>query len=206
MKNDLLQSLSRELRRKYRCHTLILYGSRARGDAHAVSDVDLIGFRARGPVVHEARKIKGTFLDAFVYPDNRAKATDLLRIRGGKVLFQKKRFGDALLARVEKVYAEGPKPLSAQHKKTVKIWSQKMLERIKTRSTEADFRRVWLLTALLEDYFNLRGLWYEGPKAGLKWLAENDSTAHARFERALRPKASLAQIERLVKAVTGSRQ
>ena len=35
---------------------------------------------------------------------------------------------------------------------------------------EGNFRRVWLLYALLEDYFALRGMWYEGPKAALKWL------------------------------------
>jgi hypothetical protein len=201
MKSDLLSRLCQDLRQKYRCHTLILYGSRARNESTSASDYDLIGFRARGDVIHDARKVKGVFLDAFIYPDVRAKAADLLRIRGGKVLFQKKNFGDALLARIEKVYTKGPKPLSAQSKQAIKVWAQKSLGRIKAGGTEGNFRRAWLLTALLEDYFNLRGLWYEGPKAALKWLSENDAATHKLFERALRPSAALAHIEKLAVGV-----
>lgn len=204
MKNALLSLLCQDLRQKYRCHTLILYGSRARNAASAASDYDLIGFRARGEVIHDAREIKGVFLDAFIYPDARAKAANLLRIRGGKVLFQKKNFGDALLARIDKAYAKGPKPMSRQDKIAAKVWVQKSLARVKAGGTEGNFRRAWLLTALLEDYFNLRGLWYEGPKAALKWLAENDPVSLALFEQALNPNAQLVDLEKLVSMVTGS--
>ena len=205
MKDDHLPQLCKNLRQKYHCHTLILYGSRARDQALPTSDYDLVGFRARGATIHDARKIRGAFLDIFIYPESNAKPADLLRIRGGKIIFQKKHFGDVLLARVEKIYAKGPKQKSAQEKLALKTWAQKMLVRIKAGGVEADFRRVWLLTALLEDYFSMRGIWYEGPKAAFKWLTENDGPTNRLFERALRPRATLQQIENLVAAVTEKR-
>ncbi|BAZ21637.1 hypothetical protein NIES4073_25150 [Kalymmatonema gypsitolerans NIES-4073] len=45
-----------------------------------------------------------------------------------------------------------------------------MLKRISQRDIEADYRRVWLLYTLLEDYFALRQKWYLGSKESWNWL------------------------------------
>jgi hypothetical protein len=78
-----------------------------------------------------------------------------------------------------------------------------MHARLGRGDVEGNFRRVWLLTALLEDYFHLRGLWFEGPKRAFLWLAEHDPVAHAAFERALVPGAPREAIAALATVVGG---
>lgn len=205
MRNGILSKLVQDLRRKHKCHTLILYGSRARGEGNAASDYDLIGFRKSGAmVVHDARKIGRTYLDAFIYPEKFAKAPELLRARDGIVLFQQGKFGDRLLARLERLYERGPTKLTASEKAARKVWIRKMLDRAKQNDVEGNFRRAWLLYLLLEDYFALRDMWYEGPKAGFKWLRANKPPLSQLFERALRPNAKLSDVEKLARAVIGS--
>ena len=66
----------------------------------------------------------------------------------------------------------------------------------------------WIASSLstkyvLEDYFQIRHLWFLGPKASFEWLRKNDSPTFAAFERALEPAADDASISRLVVAVAG---
>jgi len=53
------------------CHTVILYGSRARGDFQPTSDWDVAGVREAGEraPLRVARAFYGTWLDAFVYAE-----------------------------------------------------------------------------------------------------------------------------------------
>jgi hypothetical protein len=198
-----LPSITKEVCTKHRCHTLILYGSWARGDATTVSDCDLLAIRKGGiDVVRDARKWRGIYLDVFVYPEKKVKAAELLRVRGGKVLKQQRQIGDRLLAQLDRIYRRGPKSLPADELAARKVWLHKMLERALIGDTEGNFRRVWMLTALLEDYFVFRNRWYEGPKLGLQWLRENEPRIHKRFEQALRPGSDFSILQDLVAAVT----
>jgi hypothetical protein len=79
-----------------------------------------------------------------------------------------------------------------------------MLERSAHGDIEADYRRTWLLMALLEDYFALRHQWYLGPKRGFRWLEANEPGVHAAFKAALRPDATPDAIRGLVEEVAGS--
>lgn len=55
--NDLvLKQLVYELIKKHRCHTVILYGSRARGDFTEQSDYDLMGVKKTGKKYRVAEK------------------------------------------------------------------------------------------------------------------------------------------------------
>jgi len=192
-----LPSVIKEVCAKHRCHTLILYGSWARGDATAASDWDLLAIRSgTGDVVHDARKWRGVYLDVFVYPEGKLKAAKLVHVRGGKVLKQKGQFGDRLLARLDRLYRRGPKPQPADELAAWNVWLQKMLERASAGDAEGNFRRVWLLTALLEDYFVFRNRWYEGPKLSLQWLRLNEPKLYVLFERALEPGSDLSALER----------
>ena len=85
-----------------------------------------------------------------------------------------------------------------------RVWAAKMLDRAGRGDSEGDYRRAWLLTALLEDYFACNGLWYEGPKASLAWLAAREPALFRLYEDALRPAAGLAAIAALVEAVTAT--
>ena len=196
-----LAAVVKEFQRKHRCHTLILYGSHARGDATPASDYDLLGIRDAGKVVRDARLWRGVYLDFFVYPKRKAKAEQLMHVRGGKVLIQKGRFGDRLLERIEKAYAAGPKPLTLDELNARKVWARKMLDRARIGDAEGNYRRVWLLTVLLEDYFAFRNRWYAGSKSSLHWLRENDPKVSAHFERALKPGAPISTSAALVELI-----
>ena len=71
---------------------------------------------------------------------------------------------------------------------------------------EGDYRRAWLLTALLDDDFVTRGRGFEGPKKSLQWLRVNVPALHRAFEVALRPGASVESIDELVDLATGRRR
>ncbi len=191
------------LRRDHGCHTVILYGSRARGDAGPESDYDLLGVREGGESRRDARWVEGAFLDAFVHPEAKiAQAgADLLHVRGGRILCEKDGAGTQLLARLDAVHAAGPKPLPADEASARRVWAQKMVGRARRGDLEGHYRRAWLLTALLEDYFLLRALWFPGPKHALAWLWAHAPDVHAAFDAALRPGADLDAVARLAGVV-----
>ena len=137
----------------------------------------------------------------FVYPEAKLVPTELMRVRGGKVLKQLGRTGDRLLARLDKLYQLGPKHLPREELAARKVWLRKMAERASVKDIEGNFRRAWLLTALLEDYFVFRNRWYEGPKLGLIWLRENKPHDYLLFQKALKPSSHLADIRQLIQRV-----
>jgi PAS domain-containing protein len=189
------------------CHTWILYGSRARGDAHAASDIDLLGIRAGGEPDHDTRIWRGYFLDAFIYPAERFETIgeDWLHLHGGRVLSDDAGLATRILAGVEAAFQAGPKPLAEHDRRSRIAWMHKMVGRIVGRGAddiEADYRRAWLLMQILEDYFQLCGRWYRGPKESFLWLKVHEPETHAAFAVALTPGADLAAIRALVERVT----
>ena len=190
------------------CCTIILYGSRARGDAGPDSDYDLIGFRDReGPPARETGVSDGALLDVFIYPTERLAEprADMLHVRGGRALRDRDGRGAAFLARLDEVFSAGPDPLPADEIAARRNWAWKMLDRAARGDVEGHFRRAWLLTMQLENFFLLRNEWYLGSKAALSVLQVEHPAVYAVLERALAPAASLAEIEALVLAVNGPR-
>jgi hypothetical protein len=204
--DPLIRQIADELRERHGCHTVILYGSRARGDQRPNSDYDLLGIRDGGERMRDARLWRGAYLDLFIYPEQLVEQPDetMLQWLGGVVLFQKSQIGDTLLARLDELFRAGPAPLPPDERQTRRVWAGKMLERAREGDAEANYRRAWLLTALLEDYFQLRDQWYLGPKRSLAWLREHDPSAYAAFDTALQPGASLDQIAALIGHVLAS--
>ncbi|MDI1289974.1 MAG: nucleotidyltransferase domain-containing protein [bacterium] len=191
-----------------RCQIIILYGSRARGDAGLDSDYDVVGFRdEEGPPVRQTGMQDGALLDVFIYPLRRLSGpcTDMLHVRGGRTLRDRDGQGAAFLARLDDVFAAGPEPLSPDEILARRNWAWKMLDRASRGDLEGNFRRAWLLTTQLENYFVFRNEWYLGSKAGLRTLEADQPEIYAVMEHALRPAASLDEIEALVLAVNGAR-
>lgn len=182
-----IQRLALNVMTAHGCHTVILYGSRARGDATAQSDVDLMCVRDEGDTARDARIVDGLYLDAFVYPESTFKTLEpsLLRLLGGVVIHERGKFGSGLLAQVQELHDRGPLPMREDERRALMLWSRKMLDRIAARpDVEGDYRRMYLLVRALEDYFGLRNIWYRGEKQALAWLRQHDAEAHALFARA----------------------
>jgi predicted nucleotidyltransferase len=65
--NDpLLEAITNNIRDKYKCHTVILYGSHARNAATPTSDYDIICIRAKGDLERDFRLFKGFYLNAIL--------------------------------------------------------------------------------------------------------------------------------------------
>jgi hypothetical protein len=200
-----LARLTKDIVRRHRCHTVILYGSRALGQATPTSDYDVLAIRRGGRNLHDSRRWRGAYVDLFVHTEawiRRAPAADLRRIHGGRVLVERAGYGHRLLTRVRRARARGPKPLPADELRAERTWCRKMLERMRDPDRLlASYRRVALLAELLPVYFALRGRWYDGPKPAFLWLEANDPPVHRAYRRALQPSAGLPSIERLVALV-----
>lgn len=129
-------------------------------------------------MLRDARLVEGSFLDVFVYPEAELQACreDHLRLRGSKVLLQRGTEADAFLAALDEYYRRGPALLPADEVAARKVWAQKMVERTRRGDVEGNYRRVWLLQALLEDYFHIRGTWYQGTLGGQRTPAAAPQT------------------------------
>jgi predicted nucleotidyltransferase len=181
------ERLALQVMEEHRCHTAVIYGSWARGEATPASDVDLLLVRETGATVRDARVVDGVYLDAFVYPESALDTLDpsFLRILDGIVLRERDGVGSELLARVREMHHRGPPPMPDDQRLALVTWSQKMLDRFRaSRSVEIDYRRMYLVVRALEDYFALRNAWYEGEKEAFAWLRQHDPLTYNLFERA----------------------
>ena len=196
--NELIESLAEDLRLTYGCHTAILYGSRARDDWEATSDIDVIAFRDTGERQRVASRWNGVFLDLFVHSTNDEADPGWTRINGGRILFQRDGFGDKVLDDVKAMFDAGPEDVPSAELQVRKIWAEKMLERAAKGDVEGNFRLHWLLFILLEDYFAVRRNWYLGPKQSFRKLRETTETHFSIFETALKPGASLDAVREVI--------
>lgn len=193
------------LREKHGCHAALVYGSRARGDATLASDWDVAGFSDAPGERWDAAVLDGGLLDAFVYGPDKVAALEpgMLRFRGARVLFDDRGVLPSLFARLDALYARGPEALGADERPGMALWYAKTLRRIALDDDEGRVRRARLVGDSLENWFRLRGRWFEGSKAAAVMLAKEAPGDHARWRRALAPDATLADLEALAKAVMG---
>lgn len=203
MTDSILTRIANDLRDEHGCHTVILYGSRARGDATDASDYDVLGVCESGQPFRDARLWNGVYLDTFVYPekDLQKPHDGMLEMRHGKILFQKDDCATRFFAQLEKIHQAGPKKLRADEIQALRTWHEKALARIQAGGIQGNLRRAELVPALLEHFFTTKGEWYRGPKASFQWLKEFRPDLYEAFEEALAPGASLSTLERLVSLV-----
>lgn len=199
----LLARIRDELVQRHRAHTILLYGSRANGTEQPDSDYDIAAFAPIDVLWRDTRAIDGQFLDVFLYPEAvlTNPSVEYFKLRGSAILLQRGNAAIEFLHALNALHEKGPPPLPEDERAVLKNWARKMSVRLKRNDIEGNYRRVWLLTALLEDYFQLRGHWFEGPKRSFLWLAEHDRPTLAAFDRALLPNAPDEAIEALVARV-----
>jgi hypothetical protein len=126
-----------------------------------------------------------------------------LRVNKGKVLLNDKGLADKFLTQIENIFDSGPKKLSNQEKEFLKGWLRKMYLRSNKNDIEGHYRFHWMLKDSLEIYFELKGLWYLGPKKAISWLSENDEVAYKLFKNALAKDAKKNNIEQLIEYLNG---
>lgn len=198
-----LEELITLMRDTHRCHTVVLYGSHARGEATPTSDWDVLGVRTDGPKMRDARRWRGTYLDAFIYPEAELKEPDetMFRLMDSVVLTERDGFGTRLIQKIKDRFAAGPRPLPEDERQARLVWMEKNLDRLRVGDVEGNYRRHWLLTAVLQDYFVLQGLWYRGPKESFRDLRVNEPELYETFQQAMASNATYTEIERLVSTV-----
>lgn len=202
--DSLLLKLIEELIEKHRCHTVILYGSRARGDATSSSDYDLLGIKKTGEKYRLAEKRKGVYLDIFISPEKefRKVGEEHLYMKGAKLLYQRGEFGVNFLKKLKKATQKKYQPLSANERKLRQVWLHKMYDRIRQGDIEGNYRRSWLHEALLSEYFNIRKKRYWGSKESFHWLMQNDLATYKLFDRVLKNPFDMKLLKKLVERVS----
>jgi predicted nucleotidyltransferase len=115
LKQDFVfQKMLRHLEANFKCHTIILYGSRARGIGITdSSDYDILAIRETGENIREADEFEGKFLDAWIYSESILNEADtsLTRVKDGLIVKQTKSFGTKLLKKVKEIFRAGPSPI-----------------------------------------------------------------------------------------------
>lgn len=203
-KNPLLAELVQELIKKHKCHTVILYGSHARGDATPQSDYDLMGVKKSGKKYRVAEKRDGIYLDIFVYPEKDLKKVgeNYLYMNGAKVLYERGTFGTRFIKKLKTAINRKYQPLPLDEIKVRQVWLHKMFDRISQGDIEGNYRRSWLHDALLYEYFNIRKKRYWGSKKSFAWLIKNDPTTYRLFDRVLKNPLNLDLLKKLVERVS----
>ena len=203
MTDPIIDRLTQDLQETHGCHTVILYGSRARGDFGPTSDYDIIGIREGGKKFRKAWIENGAYVDLFVWPQSAIRSPDssMLYMVDGKVLVERAGCGSIFLQKLKNIHDGGPEPLSDEDREFRRTWIRKMMERVRIGDLEGLYRRTWLQNSLLEDYFVLRDLWYLGSKKGFEYLRQRDPEMYRLFEAVYREPTNLAALEKLVAKV-----
>ena len=169
---------------KYNCHTIILYGSYAKGAYDKESDIDVIGFTHLDIEVQDKSKFEDIELDLWVYNEAKLKnAEEFLHIRSGVVLLSNNDVAHNFLIEINEMFEKGPEPISITTKHNSVVWLEKMLKRTLKGDIEGRFRKNWLLSEILPMYFEMNDRYYLGSKESFEWLKENDIEAYNLFEK-----------------------
>lgn len=195
----LIQQVKKYLIQKYNCHTIILYGSYISGDYTEESDIDILCFWDHTEEKNDVEMFQGKQLDVWVYnSDKMNQPGEFLRVHGGRILLNEKGVAEKFLSKVEVVYNDGPDKLTQEEKDFLKAWLQKMYLRSEKGDLEGNYRFHWMLKDCLELYFEMKGLWFLGPKKAFKWLQVNDPSAYNLFRNALDRGANHEEAKKLI--------
>src|SRR4051812_38148242 len=133
-----------EIIQKYNPDTIILYGSRARGDFKDTSDIDIACFGENLTTEKDAGLFNGVYLDLWIYPTSAMTSVSPndLRFSDGVLVLDKDGKGSAYLKSVSEYLAKGPEKLNPSDITHTKEWIRKMLGRVQNLDIESNYRKI----------------------------------------------------------------
>lgn len=200
-----LNAIVEELQTTHHCHTIILYGSRARGDFKPSSDYDVAGITATGDKKWIARfdEKYQVFHDIFIFPENELIAPNEthLQMSDGIVIIDHNDVGKRLIEALKMMEKESLS-ITVDEIQARKIWYKKMFSRAEVADLEGKYRHIWSIFRMLEDYFAFKKLHYHGPKKAFQYLAKYDPDILNLFERALSNTNDIKSLKQLIEKIT----
>ena len=176
------------LKETYQPDAIIAYGSFADGSANKNSDFDVLVIADKGEM-HDSSVIDGIVLDVFVYPPETFQSDfdpeEFVQIWDGKIITDENGTAARLQKQVLDYIAHIPRKTVEEIQEEIH-WCEKMLSRTMRGDTEGYYRWHWLLSDSLEIYFDVKGLYYYGPKKALRFLEQTDPEAFRIYAKALR--------------------
>lgn len=176
------------LNRTYRPDAVIVYGSFADGSANRNSDFDALVIADSGKT-HDSSVVDGVVLDVFVYPAETFSADydpeEFVQVWDGKIMLDEHGIAGRLKQKVLDYIEHMPKKTAEEIAQEVE-WCEKMLLRTMREDVEGYYRWHWVLCDSLEIYFDIKGLYYYGPKKTLRLMEKSDAEAFGLYAKALR--------------------
>lgn len=206
------------LEEQHGCHTVILFGSRARGTHRADSDWDVLALHDGAAETSVHTHVEGVGeVNAYLYPRAMGvfhpKAPSPLfqpfdtfigRLRHGRVLAEEDGLGSGIVLQAQRMFATGPAPVPADRLAHVRYqFFEKYLPVIAGHTPEAHFERHDALRQMMFYYFRLRGAWLPSLKEWPRALADEDPVMLALLEQAETPAASIEDFRALFTYVFG---
>jgi predicted nucleotidyltransferase len=206
--DPLLPEIIQHVRKKYGVSTVILYGSRARGEGNEKSDYDIIGVLKSGVPQEHLEVFKGARLDIALYPQkiDKEDAEDFpiaFFWEEAAILHQSHHEGEQFIKDVKKAFFIKKSDCFQTRKDRVRSLIIN-LDRSQENEIREHFYRHRFLTLSLVEYFPIRNLVYKGPRKSLGWLKKNDPLTYAAFRKALDPQANFRDLQVLLKQVADS--
>jgi len=210
-KDPLLPEIVQHMRTKYGVHTVILFGSRARGTGTSKSDYDIIGLQKSGEIKGFQDFFKGASLDIFIYPQSFGEAAaekHPVVWQEAIVLHQPHNEGEQFIQDLKKAFAENQKKDLSQtdHSQTkkdaIRLLTTNLARAQENEIREHFYRRKFLMLSL-NKYFSIHNLTYMGPRKSLEWLKKYDPLTYAAFEKALAPNAPTEVLQELLVQIAG---
>lgn len=203
--DKVLCSIVEELQITYHCRTIILYGSRARGDFKSTSDYDVAGFTAidNKKWITRLDQKHHVFHDIFIFPEKElAEPNDThLQMSDGIVILDHNDIGKQFLETLRRMESE-QLSITDDEIQARKVWYQKMLARAEVGDLEGKYRHIWSIFTILEDYFAFKKMRYNGPKKAFQYLDKHDRDVLNLFECALSNTNSRKFLKQLIEKIT----
>ena len=171
------EEIVKYLKEAYNPIAIIKYGSFADGSANENSDFDALVITT-DVEKHDSSVVADTVLDVWVYPENKFSSgydpDEFLQVFDGIIIQDQRGLAKKLIDRVNDYIDQTPAKSDEDIIQEV-AWCEKMLARTVREDAEGYYRWHWLLMDSLEIYFDIKHLYYHGPKKALKYMQNNDS-------------------------------